>query len=110
MEILIKTVISVAIILAATAVGKNFPSTAGLISVMPITSVLILVWTYLENKGNPSVMQAFTKGALWGILPTILFFLVAFFCFKRQLTLPFVLAVSFVVWAGAALIHQWMLR
>jgi len=38
---------------------------------------LVLVWVYLENKGNAEVMQAFAKGALWSIVPIILFFLVA---------------------------------
>jgi hypothetical protein len=37
MQILIKAIISAAIILAATRIGKEFPSTAGLIGVMPLT-------------------------------------------------------------------------
>ena len=110
MQILIKIVISVAIILAATAIGKKLPSTAGLIGVMPLTGALVLVWMYLENKGDPNIMQEFTKGALWGILPSILFFLVAFVCFKKQLPLPLVLVLSFCVWMGAAFVHQWMLK
>ncbi len=110
MQILIKIVISVMIILAATAIGKKLPSTAGLVSVMPLTGALVLVWMYLENKGDPNIMQEFTKGALWGILPSILFFLVAFVCFKKQLSLPLVLVSSFGAWMAAALVHQWMLK
>jgi hypothetical protein len=48
---------------------------------MPITGALVLVWVYLENKGDPQIMQDLTRGALWGILPSFLFFLVAFACF-----------------------------
>ena len=110
MQILIKVIISAAIILVATAIGKKFPSTAGLIGVMPLTGVLILVWMYVENKGDPKVMQEFTIGALWGILPSILFFLLAFLCFRKQLPLPIVLLSSFGVWLGAAFVHQWMLK
>jgi uncharacterized membrane protein (GlpM family) len=77
---------------------------------MPITGALVLVWMYLENKGDPIIMQDFTKGALWGILPSILFFLVAFFCFKKNLSLPVTLVSSFGVWLGAAFIHQWLLK
>ena len=107
---MIKIVLSVAIILVATAIGKKLPSTAGLVGVMPLTGALVLVWMYLENKGDPEIMKDFTKGALWGILPSILFFLVAFFCFKKNLSLPFVLVASFGVWLGAAFIHQWILK
>ena len=110
MQILLKIVLSVAIILVATAIGKKLPSTAGLVGVMPLTGALVLVWIYQENKGDQEIMQDFTKGALWGILPSILFFLVAFFCFKKNLSLPVVLAASFGVWLGAAFIHQWILK
>lgn len=110
MQILIKAVLSVVIILAATTIGKKLPSTAGLIGVMPLAGALVLIWMYLENEGNPEVMQSFAKGALWGILPSILFYLVAFFCFKRNLSLPIVLVASFGVWLCAAFVHQWILK
>jgi uncharacterized membrane protein (GlpM family) len=110
MQILVKAVISVVVILAATAIGKRLPSTAGLIGVMPLTGALVLVWMHLENKSDPEVMQRFAKGALWGILPSILFFLVAFFCFKKGFSLPMVLVSSFGVWLAAAFVHQWVLK
>jgi len=110
MQILIKAVLSVVIILAATAIGKKLPSTAGLIGVMPLAGALVLIWMYLENEGNPEIMQSFTKGALWGILPSILFYVVAFFCFRRNLSLPIVLVASFGVWLCAAFVHQWILK
>ena len=110
MQILIKVILSVAIILVATAIGKRVPSAAGLIGVMPLTGALVLVWMYLENKGDPGVMQGFAKGALWGIVPSVLFFLVALFCFKREVSLPVVLAASFGVWLVAAFVHQWALK
>ncbi|MFO7987252.1 MAG: DUF3147 family protein [Desulfatiglandaceae bacterium] len=110
MQVLIKTLISVAVILVATATAKRLPSTAGLIGVMPLTGALILVWVYLENRGDPNIMQEFAKGALWGMLPSILFFLVAFICFKKQLSLPIVLVASFGIWLVGACMHQWFLK
>ena len=110
MQILIKAAISVAIILGATWIGKKFPSLAGLIAVMPLTGALVLVWLYLENKGDTDIMQDFAKGALWGILPSILFFLVALLCFRKHLSLPTVLISSFAVWLAAAFVHQWVLK
>lgn len=110
MQILLKVVLSVVIILLATALAKKFPSVAGLIAVMPLAGALVLVWVYVENKGNPEVMQGFAKGALWGILPSILFYLVALLCFKKQIPLPGVLAASFGIWLLAAIVHQWVLR
>ena len=110
MKILVKVIISVAVILIATAIGKKLPSMAGLIGVMPLTGALVLIWMYLENKGDPEIMQKFTKGTLWGILPSILFFIVAFFCLKKNFSLFIVLVSSFGIWLVAAFIHQWILR
>jgi uncharacterized membrane protein (GlpM family) len=110
MQMLIKVALSAAIILLATAVARRFPSVAGLIGVMPLTGALVLVWVYLENEGDPQVMQSFAKGAFWGILPTLLFFFVAFWCLKKGFSLPGVLAASFTAWSAAACLHQWLLK
>lgn len=110
MQILIKITLSIAVILIATGIAKKFPSIGGLIAVMPLTGALVLVWVYLENKGDAEIMQSFAKGALLGILPSILFFLVAFFCFKKQISLTGVLCLSFGVWVLGAAIHQWVLN
>jgi len=110
MQTLLKAILSAAIILVATAIGKRLPSTAGLIGVMPLTGALVLVWMYIENQGNPEIMQDFAKGALWGILPSLLFFLAAFLCFKKNMPLPAVLVSSFAVWVAGAVVHQWLLK
>ena len=110
MQVLIKVALSVVIILAATAIGKKLPTTAGLIGVMPLTGALVVVWMYLESNGDSGIMQQITKGALWGIVPSILFFVVALLCFKRGLPLSIVLVSSFGAWFGAALVHHWLLK
>jgi uncharacterized membrane protein (GlpM family) len=77
---------------------------------MPLTGLIVLVWLYLDNPGNFALMTDYTKGVLWGIIPTILFFLVAFVCFQKQLPLWMVLCASFAVWLIGAFFHQWLLR
>jgi uncharacterized membrane protein (GlpM family) len=110
MQLLLKVILSITIILVATVVEKKLPSTVGLVGVMPLTGALVLIWIYIENKGNPAIMQNFAKGDLWGILPSILFFLGALLCFKKNYSLPMVLSLSFGAWLGAAIIHQWLLK
>jgi uncharacterized membrane protein (GlpM family) len=110
MQILAKVTLSVCIILIATAIAKKIPSLAGLIGVMPLTGALVLAWVYLENRGDAAVVQRFVKGALWGILPSVLFFLVAFFCLRKEINLTGVLAASFSAWLVAAIVHQLALK
>ncbi|MHC4642385.1 MAG: DUF3147 family protein [Planctomycetota bacterium] len=106
----IKLLISVSIIVFCTQIGRKLPTLAGLIAVMPLTGLIVLVWLYLDNPGNFNIVIDYTKGALWGILPTILFFLTAFMCFRRHLSLWIVLCASFAVWLIAAFFHQWLLH
>ena len=110
MRFVIKLLISVSVIIFCTQIGRKLPTLAGLIAVMPLTGLIVLVWLYTENPGNFNLMIDYTKGALWGILPTILFFLAAFMCFRRHLSLWIVLCASFAVWFIAAFIHQWLLH
>ena len=102
--------ISVGIILAATSLARRSPSLAGLIGVMPLAGALILAWVYLDNQGNPALVENYVKGALLGIAPSILFYLAVFQGVKRGLSLPLVMIVGFGVWLAAAAIHQWALK
>ena len=110
MRFFIKLAISVCVIVICTQIGRKMPSLAGLIAVMPLTGLIVLIWLYLDNPGDFALMVDYTKGALWGILPSVLFFLVAFICFRRHLALWIVLCASSAVWLIAAFIHQWLLN
>ena len=110
MRLVIKVLISLCVILLCTQIGRKIPSLAGLIAVMPLTGLLVLVWLYLDNPGNFELMMDYTKGALWEIIPSILFFLVAFLCFRKELSLWIVLLASFAIWFAAAFIHQLLLK
>jgi uncharacterized membrane protein (GlpM family) len=109
-QILLKTVVSVAIILCATGLARRYPSMGGLIGVMPLTGALVLVWTYLENKGDRAIMENFAAGSLLGLVPTVLFFLVALIGIRKGFTLPVVLSGGFAAWLIGAIVHQYFLR
>jgi uncharacterized membrane protein (GlpM family) len=110
MRFLIKLLISVGIIIFCTQIGRKLPSLAGLIAVMPLTGVIVLLWLYSDNPGNFNLMTDYTGAALWGILPSVLFFLTAFMCFRKQLPLWIVLCAGFTVWLIAAFVHQLLLH
>ena len=64
MQLVMKTSLIVIIILAVTALGKKVPVTAGLITVMPLTGALALVWMYFENRGDPPHAELHTVRSL----------------------------------------------
>lgn len=109
MRFFIKLLISMAIIVFCSQIGKKMPTLAGLIATAPITSLIVLLWLYSDRPGDFNLMTSYIKGVLWGIIPTIFFFAVALICFRKELVLWIVLPAAFSVWLVAAAIHQWIL-
>ena len=110
MQFALKLAISITVIIICSQIGRRFPTLGGLIATMPLTGVIVLVWLYTDDPTNSSLMEGYTKGALFGIGPTILFFLSAFFCFQMHYSLGMVLTISFAVWFMGACIHQLFLH
>ena len=110
MDFVLKLLLSNAVIILSVQLGKRIPALAGLIATMPLAGLIVLIWLYTEKKGDFGFMMLYTQGALWGIIPSIAFYLTALFCFSRNLSLPVVLSASFAVWFVGALIHQRLLH
>ena len=106
----IKLGLSVLVILLATQIGWRFPTLAGLVAVMPLTSLLVLLWLYWDHPGDFALLTGYCEGALLGIVPTVLFFLTALLCFRRHRPLWAVLTAAFAVWLVGAFLHQLLLR
>jgi len=107
---LVKLAVSNLIIVACVLIGRRFPTLGGLLATMPLTSLIVLIWLASDNPGNSRLLGDYTRGVLWGILPTIAFFVAVLLCLRKGIGLPVVLAVAGVVWLGGALLHQFLLR
>ena len=110
MQFVLKLAVTNLIVIFCAWIGKKSPSLGGLIATMPLTSLLVLLWLYADSPGDYRLMAGYTRGVLWGIIPTILFFAVALLCFRRQMSLPVTLSAGFAVWLAGALVHQWLVR
>lgn len=101
----VKVVVSALIIAGVSEVAKRMPSLGGLIAAMPLTTLLALIWLYAET-GNYSLAHSFTRSVLFAIIPTAFFFIAALALFRRGVPFILVIALSFVIYIGAALVHQ----
>jgi len=110
MTFYLKLFLSIIIIVLTTQIGRSFPTLGGLIATMPLTGSIVLVWLYTDNPGDLRLMESYTKGALWGVLPSILFFLIAYLCFRKNLPLSVTLISSFGVWLIGAFFHQLLIK
>ena len=105
MHFLIKLLASVVVIVLSSQIALKLPTLGGLIATMPLTGVIVMLWLYSDHPGNFPLLQNYTKGAVFGNLPIIVFFITAFICFNKNLPLLLVLTISFGV-----CIHQWFLH
>jgi hypothetical protein len=62
----IKLCLSVLVILLATQIGRKMPTLAGLIAVMPLTSLIVLLWLYSDHPGDVPLLVGYCEGALLG--------------------------------------------
>ena len=107
---LVKLALSNLIIIACVLIGRRFPTMGGLIATMPLTSLIVLVWLYTDSPGDAKLVTDYTRGVMWGILPTIAFFAAAYVCLRRGMGVPAAIGAGAALWMGGALLHQWLLR
>jgi uncharacterized membrane protein (GlpM family) len=107
MNFILKLAAANAVIVTAAQIGKRRPSLSGLIATMPLTTVIVMIWLYADAPGDYGRMVGYTRGVLWGMLPSAAFFLAALFFFYRQSPLPTVLFASCFVWLAGAALHLW---
>ena len=98
---LLKIALSNLIIVTCVLIGRRFPLLGGLIATMPLTSLIVLVWLAADTRGDSTLITEYTRGVLWGILPTILFFSAAFLRMRKGMGLPAALATG-----GGALVGR----
>lgn len=110
MPIYLKLLLSISIIVLATQIGLYFPALSGLIATMPTTGAIVLIWLYSDKPGNFTIMESYARGALWGIIPSILFFLTVYLCFRKELPLTITLISGYGSWLVGAVIHQLLLK
>lgn len=110
MHFTLKLLLSNLVILSCVWLGRKFPSFAGLIATMPLTSMVVLLWLYHDNPSAKGELSAYVGGVFFGVLPTLCFFGVVWLCLLREVSLPIALAAGSVVWLGAAFVHQLLLR
>jgi len=110
MQFLVKLAVAVGIITLCSQIGGRFPRLAGLIATMPLTGLLVLIWLYSENPIEMNTLAQYTRGALWGIGPSILFFLAVWLCLHYGIGMALALTLGALSWLGGAIVHRLLVQ
>jgi uncharacterized membrane protein (GlpM family) len=77
---------------------------------MPLMTLIVMLWIWSDRPGDFDRVRNYTVGVLFGIGPNILFFIVAYLCLRRHVSLPITLCASFAAWLLGAAVHLWLLH
>ncbi len=108
MPVVLKGLISAVIIVALSELAKRHALLSGLLAAMPLTTLLVILWIYVDTKEVTPIYQ-FSRAVLWALIPTALFFVALVLSLKRGVTFWSALGISMGVWLVGAALHLWLL-
>ena len=87
--ILVKLLLSAALIAGASELAKRLPAMAALIVSLPLVSILVMVWMQVETKDTARI-ATHAEATFWYVLPSLPMFLI----------LPAMLRTGWTFWAA----------
>jgi len=94
--IIIKTLLTVVIIVGISEIGKRYTTFAALLAALPLTSLLAMIWLYVDTKDAGRIADL-SMAIFWLVLPTLLFFLLLPWLLRQQYNFWFSIVISSVV-------------
>ncbi len=94
MRYFIKIILSAVLIVLISEISKRTSFWGGLIASLPITSLLAIIWLYIDT-GDKEKVSKLSINIFWFVLPSLLFFItLPFFITKLGWNVYFSIAVS----------------
>lgn len=109
MPFLVKVVLSALIIAAVSELGKRFTLLGAILASLPLTSILALVWLYLDTRETKPVIDL-SVGIFWAVLPSLLFFMVLPLLLRKGVAFTPALMAACIVMAAAYGVYTLLLR
>ena len=113
MYIVIKTILTVIIIVTISEIARRSSFVAGILASIPLTSALALTWLYLDTKDIRSVIDL-SNSILLLIPPSLIFFIVLPLALKRlDIFYSFFISISatvLVYWFYISLLSRFDIR
>jgi|TARA_B100001013_G_C24212997_1_gene286083 hypothetical protein len=101
--ILIKTLITAAVVVAVSEIARRSSLFAGLIASIPLVSFLAIIWLYWETKNSQKIVDL-SYSIILMIIPSLTFFIVLPFVMKLQSSF----VISMIVATVSTIIAYWL--
>ena len=97
---LIKVLFTVFLIITITEISKISGKLGGIITAMPLTTLLVICWLYYEKVPNSEISN-YVKNTLYFILPTIPMFFIFPYLIER---FGFIISISISIFSVAVFV------
>ena len=101
--ILIKTLITAAVVVAVSEIARRSSLLAGLIASIPLVSFLAIIWLYWETKNSQKIIDL-SYSIILMIIPSLTFFIVLPFVMKLQSSF----VISMIIATVSTIIVYWL--
>jgi hypothetical protein len=96
----IKVLLTAVLVVLVSEVAKRSTLFGALVASLPLTSILAMIWVYVETKDLEKV-ASLSQGIFWIVIPSLLFFLLFPYLTKQGLGFWTSLGISAVTTGGA---------
>ena len=93
---IIKVLLTALIVVAISEIGKRSTLFASLVASLPLTSILAILWLYIDTGSTEKVMNL-SLGIFWIVIPSIVFFLALYALLKNGLGFPQAMLASIAI-------------
>jgi len=93
---ILKIIISLIIIIAVSEIAKRSSTLGGLIASLPLTSILAMVWLYVDTKNVKKVINL-SESIFWLVMPSLILFVVFPILLKKGLNFYLSLLISSII-------------
>lgn len=108
LQFVLKLVLTVAIVLAASALARRTGWLGALVASLPLTSLLVLAWLYGDTR-DPNQVADLSMGIFWFVLGSLPFFVVLALGLRQGWPpLAAFIAAALTGFAGVSVV-QWLL-
>jgi len=106
---ILKVALSAVVIVSVSEVAKRSSLFGALIAALPLTSLLAILWMYVEKVETEKIAQL-SRSIFWLVLPSLVFFLAFPYLLHRGLHfwVSFVLSVTMTI--GIYFLLLWILK
>ena len=101
---IIKILISAVIIAVVSEISRKTSFIGGLIASLPLTSILAIIWLYLDNAKTEKIAEL-SWNIFWFVIPSLLFFILFPILLLK---LGFNFYLSLILSSGATAFFYWV--